>query len=41
MELVYGWRLIALIDLVTLIPLALRIVQIQDNEAPYLLDLVR
>lgn len=40
-ELVYGWRLIALVDLVTLIPLAIRIVQIQDNEAPYLLDLVR
>ena len=40
-ELVYGWRLITLIDLVTLIPLALRIVQVQDNEAPYLLDLVR
>lgn len=39
-ELVYGWRLIALIDLVTLIPLAIRIVQIQDNEAPYLLALV-
>jgi hypothetical protein len=29
------------IDLVTLILLAMRIVQIQDNEAPYLLDLVR
>ena len=40
-ELVYGWRLIALIDLVTLIPLALRIVQIQDNEAPYLLGLIQ
>lgn len=40
-ELVYGWRLIALIDLVTLIPLAIRIVQMQDNESPYLLDLVR
>ncbi len=40
-EMVYGWRLIALIDLVTLIPLAIRIVQIQDNEAPYLLALVR
>ena len=35
MELVYGWRLIAPIDLVTLIPLAIRIVQIQDNEASY------
>lgn len=40
-EMVYGWRLIALIDLVTLIPIAIRIVQIQDNEAPYLLALVR
>ena len=40
-ELVYGWRLIALIDLVTLIPLALRIVQIQDNEAPHLLGLIQ
>jgi hypothetical protein len=40
-ELVYGWRLIALVDLVTLIPLAIRIVQIQANEAPYLLGLVR
>jgi hypothetical protein len=30
-EMVYGWRLIALIDLVTLIPIAIRIVQIQDN----------
>lgn len=40
-ELVYGWRLIALIDLVTLIPIAIRIVQIQDNEAPYLLALIR
>ena len=39
-ELVYGWRLIALIDLITLIPLAIRIVQIQDSEAPYLLALV-
>jgi hypothetical protein len=39
-EMVYGWRLIALIDLVTLIPIAIRIVQIQDNEAPYLLALV-
>jgi hypothetical protein len=40
-EMVYGWRLIALIDLVTLIPLAIRIVRIQDNEAPYLLALVQ
>jgi hypothetical protein len=39
-ELVYGWRLIALIDLVTLIPLALKIVQIQAHEAPHLLALV-
>jgi hypothetical protein len=39
-ELAYGWRLIALIDLVTLIPLAIRIVQIQRSEVPYLLELV-
>ena len=40
-ELVFGWRLIALIDLTTLIPVAIKIVQIQDQEAPYLVDLVR
>lgn len=40
-ELVFGWRLIALIDLTTLIPLAIKIVQIQEHEAPYLLALVR
>lgn len=40
-KLVYGWRLIALIDLTTLIPLALKIVQIQENESPYLLALVK
>ncbi len=40
-ELVYGWRLIALIDLVTLIPLAIQIVQIQAHEAPYLRALVQ
>jgi len=39
--LVFGWRLIILVDLVTLIPLALKIVQIQSHEAPYLLELVR
>ncbi len=39
-EWVYGWRLIALVDLVTLIPLAIKIVQIQDHEAPHLLALV-
>lgn len=39
-KLVYGWRLIALIDLTTLIPLAIKIVQIQQHEAPYILDLV-
>jgi len=38
---VFGWRLIVLIDLVTLIPLALKIVRIQSHEAPYLLELVR
>jgi len=40
-ELIFGWRLIALIDLVTLIPLAVKIVQIQEHEAPHLLGLVR
>lgn len=40
-ELLFGWRLIALIDLTTLIPVAIKIVQIQEQEAPYLLDLVR
>jgi hypothetical protein len=39
--LIFGWRLIVLIDLVTLIPLALKIVPIQSHEAPYLLELVR
>ncbi len=38
---VFGWRLIVLVDLVTLIPLALKIVPIQSHEAPYLLELVR
>lgn len=37
----FGWRLIALIDLRTLIPLALKIVQIQEHEAPYLVALVQ
>jgi hypothetical protein len=37
---VYGWRLIALVDLTTLIPLAIKIVQIQEHEAPHLLALV-
>jgi hypothetical protein len=40
-ELVYGWRLIALIDLVTLIPMAINIVQIQEHEAPHLLALLQ
>jgi hypothetical protein len=40
-ELIFGWRLIVLIDLATLIPLAIKIVQIQEHEAPYLLELVR
>ena len=40
-ELVYGWRLIVLLDLVTMIPLAIKIVQIQEHEAPHLLDLLR
>jgi len=37
----FGWRLIALLDLRTLIPLALKIVQIQAHEAPYLVALVQ
>lgn len=37
----FGWRLIALLDLRTLIPLAIRIVQIQEHEAPYLVALVQ
>ena len=40
-EVLFGWRLIVLVDLVTLIPLALKIVRIQSHEAPYLLELVR
>ena len=39
-KLLYGWRLIALLDLRTLIPLAIKIVQIQAHEAPYLVALV-
>ena len=41
MVLVFGWRLIVLLDLVTLIPLALKLVRIQSHEAPYLVALVR
>ncbi|MBP8789133.1 MAG: transposase, partial [Azonexus sp.] len=37
---VYGWRLIALVDLTTLIPLAIKVVQIQEHEAPHLLALL-
>jgi len=40
-ELVFGWRLIALIDLVTLAPMAIKVVQIQANETPYLVELVK
>ena len=40
-KLLYGWRLIALLDLRTLIPLALQIVQIQAHEAPYRVALVQ
>ena len=32
-ELVFGWRLIALVDLATLIPVAIKIVPIQEHEA--------
>jgi len=38
---VFGWRLIALVDLVTLVPLAIKIVKIQAHEAPYLVELVK
>lgn len=41
MRLVYGWRLIALVDLTTLIPIAIKIVQIQESESPYLVALVK
>jgi len=37
----FGWRLIALLDLRTLIPLAIKIVPIQAHEAPYLVALVQ
>jgi hypothetical protein len=37
----FGWRLIALIDLTTLIPVAIKIVQIQKHEAPYMVELVK
>jgi hypothetical protein len=40
-QLLYGWRLIALLDLRTLIPLAIKIVPIQAHEAPYLVALVQ
>jgi len=40
-DLIFGWRLIALIDLVTMIPIAITLVQIQAHEAPYLVDLVK
>ena len=40
-ELVFGFRLIALIDLLTLIPLAIKIVKIEAHEAPYLVELVK
>ena len=39
-QLLFGWRLIALLDLRTLIPLAIQIVPIQAHEAPYLVALV-
>jgi hypothetical protein len=40
-QVVFGWRLIVLVELTTLIPLALKIVRIQSHEAPYLVELVR
>jgi hypothetical protein len=39
-DLWFGWRLIALFDLVTLIPIAIKIVKIQEQEAPHLLELL-
>jgi len=39
-DLIFGWRLIALVDLVTLIPIAIKIVKIQEHEAPHLLELL-
>jgi hypothetical protein len=39
-DLWFGWRLIALFDLVTQIPIAIKIVQIQEQEAPHLLELL-
>jgi hypothetical protein len=41
LKLGFGWRLIALVDLMTLVPLAIKVVQIQSHEAPYLLGLVK
>lgn len=38
---VFGWRLIALVDLATLCPVAIKIVQIQEHEAPSLVALVK
>jgi hypothetical protein len=40
-ELVFGWRLISLVDLVTLAPLATKLVQIQEAEGTYLVALVK
>lgn len=40
-ELLFGWRLIALLDLTTLIPLAMKVVQIQVHESPHLIALVK
>ena len=39
-QLLFGWRLIALLNLRTLIPLAIQSVPIQAHEAPYLVALV-
>ena len=39
-EFVFGWRLIALMDLTTLMPMAIKVVKIQASEAPYLVELV-
>jgi Transposase DDE domain len=40
-ELLFGWRLIVLIDLTTLMPIAMKVVQIQEHESPHLIALVK
>lgn len=40
-ELLFGWKLIALIDIATRIPLAIKVVQIQEYEGQWLIPLVK